>query len=348
MSLSIFIYNEGDEQLNTNINIIDVSIYYPENKVNKDYFIQKFDKQGIDIRGLLKCLGRDNIRIIKNNEETVITMAVNVGKRALKSANLNPEDIDMLIVTTDNPEYFAPSNALIINNKLGLVNANLTFDLNNNCISMLTAMDIATGIMKQRKEVKRAMIIGMQGISYFTREDDPVITPGGGDCAASIILEKEECVDISGVIDSVYLTNSRNQENMRLPGCGMSKVASGNVLTEDVKLRFIPHDVSYFSDEWTKMIKDILKRNNLSIKDVKHYLFSQFSLKDIKETLIKLGDDEEKYTFVSHKYGYTGCCSPIFALHEALEKGKVEKNSYVIFCSVGIGYSMAAILYKWL
>lgn len=333
--------------MNTNINIIDVSIYYPDNEINKDYFIEKFDKEDIDIRGLLEGLGRDKIRVIKDNEETVITMAVNVGEQALKKANLNPEDIDMLIVTTDNPEYFAPSNALVINNKLSLRNAHLTFDINNNCISMLTAMDIANGIMKERKEVQRAMIIGMQGISYFTRDDDSVITPGGGDCAASIILEKKESSKDSGIIDSIYLTDSKNQENMRLPGCGMSKIASGNAETEDIKLKFIPHDVSYFSDEWTKMIQDILKRNNLKNEDIEHYLFSQFSLKDIKDTLVKLGDDENKYTFVSHKYGYTGCCSPIFALYEALENNKIKKDSYIIFCSVGIGYSMATILYKY-
>lgn len=331
---------------NTNIEIANVSIFYPDNKIGKEFFINKYDKEDKDIRGLMKKLDRDEVTRMVKDEENIITMGLKAGEKALKKLQLTPEDIDMLIVTTDNPEYFAPSNALILHKKLGTVNSQVTFDINNNCISMLTAIDTASYFMKDKKGINRAMIIGGQAVSYYLREDDVVMYPGSGDGSACLILEKSEDEKRSGVIDSVYLTNSKNEHNMRSPGCGVAKIMSGNEEEIEKKMLFMPHDVSYFSDEWTKLIKQLLKQNNMEVSDISHYLFSQFSHEDIKETLDKLGVSHEKYTFISHKYGYMGCCSPFFALHEAMEKGKIKKGTNIIFCSVGIGYSMSALLYR--
>jgi 3-oxoacyl-[acyl-carrier-protein] synthase-3 len=85
---------------------------------------------------------------------------------------------------------------------------------------------------------------------------------------------------------------------------------------------------------------------NINIKSIDHFLFSQFSKAEIKETLEKLEVSFDKTTFVANKYGYTGCTRPIFAYKEAIDNNQIKPNEYNIFCSVGAGYNMCSLLYK--
>jgi 3-oxoacyl-[acyl-carrier-protein] synthase III len=331
--------------MHTNVNIISSAISHAKKKVNNSYYIEHFNKLNHSVDGLLKHLGREDRYIIDNDEENVITMAVEAAEKAIKNAKLEKEDIDMIVFVSDTPEYISPTNALIIHNKLGL-KAEAAFDMNNNCIGMLTALDLVASHMKIRDDFKNALLVGGQDMSYFAREDDPVTYATSGDAAAAIVLQKNEEDKQRGIMDSVYHADSSLQHIVRNPACGMSKALSKDIPVVDKKLLYIPVKVDFFSDEWKKLILKVLERNNLKSSDVKQYLFSQFSLAQIHETLDKLQLPRDNYTFISKEFGYTGCTSPIFAYHFANKRNKLNEGDYVIFCSVGIGYAMNAILYR--
>ncbi|MBU5438238.1 hypothetical protein KQI42_09470 [Tissierella sp. MSJ-40] len=330
----------------TVIKILSSSIYHPQNKVTKKEILEDFDARGIDVRGLMNSLGRN--QLFKTKDENIIEMCVIAGRKAIEKANINPKDIDMLVFASDNPEYLAPSNSLILHHKLETLNANNIFDFNNNCLSMVSAMDYISKYMLSSAHIKTAIILGGQMMKFFSREDDPVVKATSGDGAACVILKKEELEDNSGIIDSIYLADSYLNDKMRLPMCGMSNILRDDILKEDKKALFSPHDVSFFSEKWTYLITKLLKRNGLEPNNISHFIFSQFSLNDIKNTLSSLNieNSENKYTFIADKYGYTGSASPIFALDEAYNLNKIKKSDYIIFCTVGIGYSMMALLYK--
>ncbi|MBU5312275.1 hypothetical protein KQI38_09565 [Tissierella carlieri] len=328
------------------IKILSSSIYHPENKITKEEILENFDSKGIDVRGLMETLGRNQLYKTKN--ENIIEMCVIAGQQAIKKAGIQPEDIDMLIFASDNPEYLAPSNSLILHSKLGTVNANNIFDFNNNCLSMVSAMDYAGKYMMASKDIETTIILGGQMMNFFSREDDAVIRATSGDGAACLILRKEEVKDNSGIIDSIYLTESFLNDKMRLPVCGMSNILNEDIDVEDKKALFISHDVSFFTEKWSYLIKELVKRNGLEVGDISHFIFSQFSLKDIENTLglLEVKNPKDKYTFIADKYGYTGSASPIFALNEAYNLNRINDSDYIIFCTVGIGYSMTALLYR--
>lgn len=331
----------------TNIHIVDTAIYHPKNKVSNKFFEEHFKKMGVEVTGLLKHLDRDERYLIKDNSDNVLSMAVNSSIDVMKKSKISAEEIDMIVFVSDNPEYTNPCNALLLHNQLGLKNACIAFDLNNNCIGMLTAIDFVSKYMKQSKIIKNAIIVGAQMVSLFAREDDPITYATSGDGSAAIILQARDEDEEKGFIDSLYKVDSKLSDKMRFPACGMDRILDEKISTYDKRMAFTPHDVSYFSEEWRKMIEELVKKNNLTASHMKHYFFSQFSHPDIFSTLDKLKVDHSKHTFVANKYGYTGCTSPIFALNEALENKKVGCGDYVVFCSVGIGYSMASLLYKF-
>lgn len=328
------------------IKILSSAIYHPENKITKKEILEDFDSKGIDVRGLMDTLGRN--QLYKTKDENTIDMCVIAGERAMKKAGIKPEDIDMLIFASDSPEYLTPSNSLILHNKLGTVNANNIFDFNNNCLSMVSAMEYAGKYMLSSRDIETTMILGGQMIGLFPREDDPIIKATSGDGAACLILRKEHLEDNGGIIDSIYLTNSFLNDKMRFPMCGMSNILNEDIHKEDKKVLFIPHDVSFFTEKWTYLIEKLLKRNDLEANNISHFIFSQFSLKDIKNTLelLEVKNPKDKYTFIADKYGYTGSASPIFALDEAYNLNIIKDSDYIVFCTVGIGYSMTALLYK--
>lgn len=330
-----------------NIIISGTAIYHPENKLNNDFFIEHFKKLGIEITGLLKHLDRSERYIIKNNEENVISMSVMASKKVLNETNLSPESIDMLVFVSDTPQYTSPTNAMLIHNELGLKKANVIFDLNDNCIGMITAIDFVSNYMQSNSGIKNALIVGSQMVSCFAREDDPITYATSGDGAAAVILQSRIEDKRRGVLGSNYYTDSSLSDKMRFPACGMCKIFDENIDKNAKKMIFIPHDVSFFSDAWTKLITNMLNKNHLKPQNIEHYFFSQFSHADIYETLNKLNVDYSKHTFVANRYGYTGCTSPIFAFNDAFSRKKLHEDDYVVFCSVGIGFTMSAILYKF-
>lgn len=330
-----------------NIYILGTAIYHPVNKVDNQSLIEHFDNMGIEIRGLLKHLDREERYLIMDSGEDVISMSVESSKKVMKKTGILPGDIDMLVFVSDNPQFTTPSNALIIHNKLGIKNSNIAFDLNNNCIGMITAIDFVSNYMKANASIKNALVVGAQMVSRFAREDDPITYATSGDGAAAIILQSRTEDEPGGCINACYKADSRLSDKMRFPACGMSNVLRDDLDNSEKRMLFIPHDVSYFADEWKKLISKLLDKNNLGPNNIEHYLFSQFSHADIYSTLEKLKVNASKHTFVANKYGYTGCTSPIFAFNEAVEENKIHNGNYIVFCSVGIGFAMSSLLYKF-
>lgn len=331
-----------------NVNIVGMAIHHPDNKISNDYFIKHFNKLGMEIDGLLKHLGReDRFQISKSEYETSLSLSVEASKKAIADANITPDMLDMIVFVSDYPEYLMPSNALMLHHILEAKNANTVYDLNGNCIGMLTALDQVSTYMQSKNSVRYALVTGAIMPSLFARDDDTVFYPTVGDGASALILKCSEEDIKRGLLGSKYHADSSMCEKILFPACGMSRMIDESTPAYLKKVQWIPHDVSYFSDEWKKLILSLLVDNHENINEVDHFLFSQFSKSDVYVTLDKLGVSHDKTTFIADKYGYMGCSSPIFALNDAVQAGKIQKGSKVVFCSVGSGYSMAALLYQF-
>lgn len=131
-----------------------------------------------------------------------------------------------------------------------------------------------------------------------------------------------------------------------MPKAGFSKMYDSAINIEDKKFRLEPFDTSFIANEWCKLINIILEKNQVSISQIKKFMFSQFSRPDAELALEMLGLEKNMHSYVGDKYGYTGVTSPILAFHDAIENNQIEKGDYVIFCSVGAGYNICSIIYK--
>ena len=333
----------------TNIKIQGIGIYKPKRTVRNDYFINHFANKGIEVESLMNHLGKNKRYLVDKATENSITMAIEASKMALDNAKVSPEELDGIVFVTNTPEYLSPANARIISNKLGCKNAHFVFDMNNDCIGFITAMDIMIPYVKSNSSINKLLIVSSLNISSVVSENDPITYPNVADGSSAVILQKTEEAEERGVLCSNYFTDSNYYNTIVNPVCGYSKIHDMDVPIEDKKLIWNPFDFSFLSDNWTRLIREMLDKRELQPHNVDHYLFSQFSKTDIIETARKLEVDfnKDNFTYIGDEYGYTGPTSPILALYHAVKENKVKEDSYAVLCSVAAGYTMGSILYKF-
>lgn len=331
-----------------NAHIVGVGTYHPKRIVEKEYFQNHFEKYGMarQFEVLNERLGRDT-RTLAEEGDTSLSMGITAAKRALENANLTALDIDAIISVSDTPEYLLPCCAIFIRDALKAENVTNVFDLNSDCIGMITGIDVAARYLKTDKKYKRFLVVGAMLMSPFAREDDIIGYACFSDGGAAVVLELREEEEERGVLDSKILTDSSYDIYTRLPVCGLSNIVKNEVEEYDKKFMWQPFNFDILSDKWVELLTGILRDNNLTPKDISHYFMSQFSKGDLDLTMEKLGVNSSKAIFVGYKYGYTGCTSPFMALEDKLKLEKFNKGDYVIFCSVAVGYTMSAVLYKW-
>ncbi|MDF2907073.1 MAG: putative 3-oxoacyl-(acyl-carrier-protein) synthase [Herbinix sp.] len=331
-----------------NVHIVGVGSYHPNKKVENQFFIDHFRRYQAEDHAaqLFKKLGRET-RTFADDNETSLSMAVKAAHEVLNNTGLRPEDIDMIISVSDTPEYLSPCCALLIKNQLQAVNAHAVFDINANCIGMLTAMDTASRYLKTDDKFGKVLIVGALLISPQAREDDMVAYGCTGDGAAAIILERREEEESRGLLGSRMFTDDQYFWSITMPACGISRISDNEVSNEDKKMLWKPFDFSFLSDRWSELITNLLSDYQYIPEDTSHYFMSQFSYADLELTMDRLGVSMDKTTYIGNQYGYSGCTSPIMALDDRLSKEQFVKNELTIFCSVASGYTMTALLYKW-
>lgn len=329
-----------------NVKIKDIAVYYPYNVVGNEHFIEHFEAIDVDVNGLMTHLGREQ-RYLADEEETSLTMAFEACNKVLRYANVSAECIDMIILSSETPEYTTPSNALKLNHMLGAKNAHIVYDINNNCIGMLTALDLASTYAKTKKNIKNILVVGTLLISSVVNQNDPITYPNFADSAAAVLLEVVEEDEKRGFIDSKFFTDSNYHNSIVMPACGYSKIYDDKLSEESKRWSWNPFDFSFLPEKWSELILDVLRNDDLKPADIDHFVFSQFSKPDTIKTLEMLNVDCENFSYVGDEFGYTGTTSPIFGLRSAIRLGKVKEGSKVILCSVGAGYTMCCLLYKF-
>jgi 3-oxoacyl-[acyl-carrier-protein] synthase-3 len=322
-----------------------IGTYHPKKELPNSFFINHFNQMGVDVKGLLSHLGHEKRYFAEKGSENVITMASQAANRALEKAKLTPKDIDMIVFATDTPEYLCPSNALLLNDSLKADNANIVFDINSNCIGMLTGMEVASRMLMGNQHLKRALVAGSMFASLIANKNDPVVYSNFADSGAAVILEKVEENKRRGFLDSNFKTDTFVKEKFLNPRMGMSKIYD-DIPLENKKFTLDPFDTSFIANEWFKLINGMLDRNNMTVDQVKQFFFSQFSQPDAETTLRKFNLPVNKHTFVGNKYGYTGVTSPILALNQAMRHNILHEGDKIIFCSVGAGYNICSILFQ--
>ena len=128
-------------------------------------------------------------RRIARDDETTSDMGTEAAKKALDMAGVAPEDIDLIVVATVTPDMRLPSVACIIQKKLGVGEATC-FDFQAACTGFIYGMEIVNALMKSKKSIKKALLIGAEKLSSVTNWEDRNTCVLFGDAAGAIVFSK--------------------------------------------------------------------------------------------------------------------------------------------------------------
>ncbi len=326
-----------------------VGMYHPENKVDNDYFVKHFSKidndLGVKVSHLLQHLGREERYIADFSKENVVTMAIQASKSAIEAANLNVEELDGVVFSTDTPEYTSPTNAIMLRDALGAEKAHTVYDINANCVGMVVALDQVQALMKSNKRLHKILVVGATMIHHYGQETDPITYSCIGDAAVAVVLEAIESEKTVGFIDSVYATRTDLQDYVLMPECGMSNIYNSEIPTEQKGWKWKPFDTTEPEERCGEIIKRVLEENDYMVEQARMIFMSQFSVDSLVKVANKLNTPKEQFKYIGNCYAYTGTSSPLLAYYHAVHDQEIEPEDVLVFCSVGSGLTAASLLY---
>jgi len=270
-------------------------------------------------------------------------LAAVAAQRAMAAADVNVEDIDLLILATCTPDTVIPSTAAHVQRKIGAYNA-AVFDLNAGCSGFVYSLSVATAMIRSGAN-KKALVIGSERITWFLNwslRDTAVLF---GDGAGAVVVEASE--EESGLLFSHLGCEGDAADALQIPNFG----TAGNRFVDDYGV----FDVQFDGREifrravkgMAKEIKIVLSELGLTDDDIDMIIPHQANLRIIESLAKHLSVDMSKVEVNIQNYGNTSAATIPVALVEALEAGRVKPGSRILLAAFGAGLTRAAGLIRW-
>ena len=284
-------------------------------------------------------------RHIAAPEQATSDLAYEASLKALADAGAKPEELDMIIVATETPDYKYPSTACLLQAKLGAKNA-ACFDLSAGCSGFVYALgigsqSIASGLYK------KILIVGAETLSRILDWTDRNTCVLFGDGAGAAVVERVE--EGYGILSLDIGADGTGGEHLIQPAGGSRNPATHETVdAHGHTVHMDGQDVFKFAArKMPSASKKVLQKAGMSIEDVDLLVPHQANLRIIDNAINRLKIDRDKVWINIDKYGNTSAaCVPI-CLSEAQEAGRLKKGDNIILVAFGAGLTWAGALLKW-
>jgi 3-oxoacyl-[acyl-carrier-protein] synthase-3 len=283
-------------------------------------------------------------RRIANDERVatsdLATMAVN---DLLTSANMKPEAVECIIISTSTPDYIMVSTASVVCEKAGLVNA-WGVDSNAACSGFLYALTLGASLVESGR-YKNVIVVGADKNSSIINYEDRNTCILFGDGAGAVLLE--QTTEDVGIIDNVFKTDGTGREHLIVLAGGSQTPST--IDTVNNKLNYISQNgkvvfkaaIEGMSDTCTTL----LGRNELRVDEIKWLIPHQANLRIINAVGEKLGLTAEQVKVNIQRYGNTTAATIPLCLWDYKNDFKAGDN--MILTAFGAGFSWGATYLRW-
>lgn len=282
-------------------------------------------------------------RILKKEGAGTSYLAIKAAEDLLAKKNLDPKEIDLVIVATATPDMPVASTAVYTATQIGATNA-FAFDLQAACSSFLYGMSTAASYV-QSGRYKKVLLIGADKMSSIIDYEDRATCIIFGDGAGAVLFEPDE--DGLGLQDEYLRSDGVGREFLKIDAGGSILPASEETVKnkqhtvfQDGKTVF-KFAVSNMADVSAKIMED----NQLTNEDVQWLVPHQANKRIIDATARRMGVDESKVMTNIQRYGNTTSATLPLCLYE-YEK-QLKKGDNLIFAAFGGGFTWGAIYLKW-
>ena len=275
-------------------------------------------------------------RRIAAPDETVSTMGFEAAQKAIEAANINPQEIDLILVATTSNSHAYPSAACQIHGMLEIDDA-IAFDLAAACTGFVYALGVADQFIRTGK-VKKALVIGSDLNSRKLDETDRSTVVLFGDGAGAVILEASEQ---EGIISTHLHASADKNAALLLPQPERGVAKSGYIEmqgNETFKLAV---------RELSNVVEETLAANNLDKKDIDWLVPHQANLRIISATAKKLDMDMSQVVVTLDRYANNSAATVPVALDEAVRDGRIQRGQLLLLEAFGGGWTWGSALVRF-
>ena len=286
-------------------------------------------------------------RRILEEGRTTSDLASEAGRRACETAEIDPKEVDCIIVATISPDMPMPAVAVTVQQKLGITGQCPSFDISAACAGFIYGMSIADSFIKCG-QFKRVLVIGVEILSRLVDWTDRNTCVLFGDGAGAALLVPHEGDD-RGILSTHLFADGAGVPFLNIPGGGSAEPTSAKTVEAKrhyVKMQGKPvftHAVKNISSA----AKTALEANGKTAADVDWVVAHQANLRILEGVAERVGVPLDKFYLNIHKYGNTSSASIPIALDEAAREGKVKPGDLVLMAALGAGLSWGSALVRF-
>jgi 3-oxoacyl-[acyl-carrier-protein] synthase-3 len=284
-------------------------------------------------------------RRVSDDKTSTGDLALNAAEKALKHANIKPEEIDLIIVGTTSPDMLFPSTACILQDKLNAPQA-AGFDLSAACSGFIYALSAASKYI-ETETYKTVLVVGADTLSKYVNWEDRDTCVLFGDGAGAVVLTAS--TSGNGILNSLLGAEGGGGKYLTMPGGG-----SRHKLTPEFILKK-GHCISMEGKEVFKFavrvlesgVKKVIEEIGLKISDISLLIPHQANTRIIDHAIKRLGLEKEKVYVNLDRYGNTSAASVPIALHEAIAEGRLKDGDLLVITGFGAGLTYGAAAVRW-
>lgn len=320
--------------------ITGIASYAPEDILDNEMLSHMVDTND---EWITTRVGIKERRILKKDGAGSSYLGIKAVNKLLESTGTKPEEVDLLICATSNPDYRFPSTGSIIAHECKMANA-YAYDIQAACAGFLVALQDAAAYIRGGM-YKKIVVVAAEKMSSMTNYEDRTTCPLFGDGAGCMLVEPSD--EKVGIIDGVFHIDGTGLPHLLMKAGGSVLPASHE--TVDAREHFVYQEGrAVYKHAVTDMLTSslaVMERNGLSVEDVDWLVPHQANLRIIEAVAERSGISPEKVLVNIEHYGNTSAASIPLCLDEY--KDKLKKGDRIILTAFGAGFTWGALYIVW-
>jgi len=324
-------------------NIVATGSYVPEHEITNDMLRARFNGSAPEFVDKMQAASGILSRWAAPGGWAASDLALCAAQDALRAAHKSVDDIDLIILGTDSPDYITPATSVVLQSKLGAKRAG-TFDVGCACASFPTAISSAAGLMATNASLKTVLVVGVYMMRKLASENDPMVFFYGDGAGAAVLEQSSE----PGFMAAAFAADGTYHRNWLIPAGGTVEPVTSDALaagrTTVKMVERYPPEIN--NTGWPKLVRAVAQNGGFALDDIDFLIFTQVRRPTIELVMKDLGLPMEHTHTVMEKWGYTGSACIPMALHDALQEKKIKGGDLVVLIGSGVGYNQAAAAFR--
>ena len=326
-----------------------ISYYLPERIVTKEELLKEFPEWSVD---KVAAKVGVNSRHVAAESETATDLAEKAARKLFQENDISPNEIDFILLCTQSPDYFLPSSACILQDRLGVPTSAGAFDYNLGCSGCIYGLAVAKGLIAGGI-ARNVLVLTAETYNKYLHPSDKSNRSIFGDGAAACLVSTDGFAEIG---EFSLGTDGKGANNLIVKtGGARQKTPTGASVTDEEGHTWFD-DYLYMNggaifnftlDAVPAMMAEILSKNNMQKEDVDYYVFHQankFMLNTIRKVCVL---PKDKFYVNLEETGKTVSSTVMIGLKNCMDNGTITSGMKVMCAGFGVGLSWGGLMLRF-